>query len=185
MEKIKTYKGVIWLIVIFTILMVFLGCIPVKKYDGITDEDIDYARNQVYKLIEVYLANMDINSIVNMYPPDSRVDMRAQVESYFNRWISSVMISSNANKKPTILWLKITSLDRYAVSEKEDPTAKFKVIFKVRYEGLYMFWVPKEERYVKYKCNHSAWVEFIKYKGEVYLFKFQGLDTPACEKVGD
>ena len=185
MEKTVRFKTIVLLFMVFLSILVFIGCSPTKKPDYVTDTDIAKAKKMLYDLIEVYLPSMDVDAIVNMYPPDTRTEMRPQVESYFNTWKNTVMSASNVNKPPEIISMKIVSVDRYAVSDKDDPTAKFRIPFKVVYEGVYRFWLPKEEKYVKYKCRHSAWVEFVKYKGDVYLLKFQSLDTPACEKVGD
>jgi len=181
------YKGLkyVLLLVVLVVIVGLNGCTPTKKPDYVTDSDIATARKMLSNLIEVYLPAMKVDAIVNMYPPDARTEMRPQIESYFNTWRNAIMAASNVNKPPEIITMKIVSADRYAVSDKNDPTAKFKIPFKVVYEGVYRFWIPKEEKYVKYICRHTAWIEFIKYKGHVYLLKFQSLDTPACKKVGD
>ncbi len=186
MVRIARYKKVIVSLVLVVLIALFVlsGCGSPKKPDYVTDEDIAKARQMLTNLIEVYLPSLNIDAIVNMYPPESRTNMRPEIESYFNTWKSTVMSASNVNKPPEIISMNVISADRYAVSDKDDPAAKFKIPFKVVYEGLYRFWLPKEEKYVKYKCRHTAWIEFVKYKGEVYLLKFQSLDTPACEKVG-
>ena len=181
----KRVYGWLTFLIVFVLLgigFVFVGCSGVKKVDYVTTDDIAKAKKMLFDLIEVYLPAQNVDAIVNMYPPESRTEMRPQIESYFNTWKNAVMSASNVNKPPEIISMKIVSADRYAVSDQNDPTAKFKIPFKVVYTGLYRFWLPKEEKYVKYECKHSAWIEFVKYKGEVYLLKFQSLDTPACEK---
>ncbi len=183
--RFSNAKIIIGLLGLLMLTIIFSGCVSPKKPDYVTQQDISKAKRMLYNLIEVYFPAMNIDAIVNMYPPDTRTEMRPQIESYFNTWKNTVMAASNVNKPPEIISMKVLSADRYAVSEKSDPTAKFKIPFKVVYEGLYRFWLPKEKKYVKYKCRHSAWLEFVKYKGDIYLLKFQSLDTPACEKVGD
>ncbi|GEM_PF-1786041 len=181
----KRWKSLLIVFIVLAfigILFSFAGCTGAKKADYVTSEDIVKAKKMLYDLIEVYLPAQNVDAIVNMYPPESRTEMRPQIESYFNSWKNAIMSASNVNKPPEIISMKVISADRYAVSGKNDPTAKFKIPFKVVYTGLYRFWLPKEEKYVKYECKHSAWVEFVKYKGEVYLLKFQSLDTPACNK---
>ena len=177
---------VLAVLVFVGILFSLTGCAGSKQADYVTSEDIAKAKRMLYDLIEVYMPAQNVDAIVNMYPPESRTEMRPQIESYFNTWKNAVMSASNVNKPPEIISMKVISADRYAVSDKNDPTAKFRIPFKVVYTGFYRFWLPKEEKYVKYECKHTAWIEFIKYKGEVYLLKFQSLDTPACKKeAGD
>ena len=167
-------------VVIVLIMSVGLcGCVTSKTSAYVTDEDVKLAREMVYTLIEKYLASLDVDGILSMFPPEMRDQMRPEIESYINTWLALVGASDH---KPRILWLKVLSVDRYASS---DPVAqKFKILFKVQYEGLYKFWVPDKEQYSDYKCEHSAWVEFVKYKGKVYLIQLKSLGLPACKEVG-
>jgi len=178
MSKIKSRALTLIVALVLLISIALTGCGSSKNTAYVTEDDIRTARQMVFSLVEKYLASLDIDGILGMFPPEMRDQMRPEIEAYINTWLSLV---GSSEHKPRILWLKVTSVDRYAPT---DPVSqKFKILFKVRYEGLYKFWVPDKERYVDYRCEHSAWIEFVKYKGKIYLLQLKSLGLPSCQEV--